>query len=151
MTVPCVSVYVAVTPRALFLAIVPSGHSKWGALGANDAPTSLPGPCGAEIAGPSTDAPVAVGQDVELTGVFVYLNCRCGSVAAWGIVPSRLRVLGVALGDCGSVSPMVSHRAFTGWVLRLGTGPRVCTWSVCVSSSSRSVCTCDRWCVPQWA
>lgn len=81
VTVPCVSADVALTPRALFLAIVPSGHPESGALGATDAPTSLLGLCWAEaLCCPGREPHVAVVQDMELTGVFVYLDCRCVSV-----------------------------------------------------------------------
>lgn len=53
VTVPCVSVYMAVTSGALFLAIVPLGHPEWGALG--DINVSVPhitvtlGLCRAEV------------------------------------------------------------------------------------------------------
>lgn len=81
VTVPCVSADVALTPGALFLAIAPSGHPESGALGATDAPTSLLGLCWAEaLCCPGREPHVAVVQDMELTGVFVYLDCRCVSV-----------------------------------------------------------------------
>lgn len=41
---------------------------------------------GLRLGDPGTDAHVAVVQDVELTVVFVYLDCRCGS----GFCCSRL-------------------------------------------------------------